>query len=359
MNSHPSNNARRSFLLLAAAVWISFVLHRTFRIWFDWETVRFFVIPRPGRYRWLEPWLSGWVDLSDYGITAASLTLRPLMTWSFQLESILFGPWAPGYHLLNFAAHLSCAWLLFRFLHRRGIDFRAACLGAMIFALHPVTTQPLWILVDRAEVFVLLGGLIALNTYRSRPVIAVSGTFLALLCKETAVTIPLWLAACDLLMPDLPTIPTTPAQPRRTQRSRYIQLLRRIAPHIAITTAYVVYRSIVFSGLGGYRSLDHTRLYHLPDVLSQNIAWLLTIPHSRSITAALLLILLASIPFAPRMSRFGILWFCIFLLPVHNLCNKWYLYTPAAALATGLAAWCDAGFRRPRSSNRSQHSSCC
>lgn len=316
--------------------WIAAVLHPSITTWFDWETVRFFIIARPGRYRWFESLTGNWVDLSDYGITVASQTLRPLMAWSFQIETLLFGSWAPGYHLVNLLAHMLCVWLLYRFLFRNGIDSRAAWLAAMFFAVHPLSTQPLWILGDRAETFVLIGGLIALIAYPTRPLLTAGGLLLALFSKETAVTIPAWLVAWEFLG----RCPEPVAVGIR---------IRRLVPPFLIVLSYLFYRSLVFSGIGGYRSVDHARFDHLADVMMQNIAWLCAMPHPRAGVTVLFLLLVTMCLTVSRISRFSLVWMCLFLLPVHNLSNKWYLYTPVAAFAVCLAGGIHAALRRPAS----------
>ena len=328
--------AFRLILPAASLVWITAVLWPSVMTWFDWETVRFFVIPRPSRYRWLESLTGNWVDLSDYGITVASQTLRPLMAWSFQIETLLFDSWAPGYHMVNLLAHMVCAWLLFRFLHRNGIDFRAAWLAAMFFALHPLSTQPLWILVDRAETFVLIGGLIVLIAYPARPLLAAGGLLLALLSKETAVTIPAWLVAWEFLGRVPEPLPTPLAK-----------RIRPLIPLFLIVMLYVLYRWLVFSGIGGYRAVNHARFDHLADVMLQNIAWLCAVPHPRVWVTLLFLILATACLTVSRISRFSLVWMCLFLLPVHNLSNKWYLYVPVAAFAVCLAGGIHAALRSP------------
>jgi hypothetical protein len=332
MNPETGKFRHIGILYTGLFAWITVVLGRSFFIWFDWETVRFFVQPRPCQYRWLSPWWTGWVDLSDYGIDAASQTLRPLMTWTFQIESLLFGDCASGYHLLNFTAHLCCVCLIIRFLNKHRVHPYLSILSGLLFALHPLNTQPLWILVDRAEVFVLLGGLIALNWYPSRQWTVLAGMFTALYSKETAITILLWLLAYDLLFLDR----------QKPYAASVKNRVRRLLPASIITIVYVLHRTLAFTGAGGYRSVDHMQLDHFFDVFSQNISWLLTLPHgNRHITFVIIVTIpLLAILCKSRLSVFGIIWFVLFLLPTHNLCNKWYLYAAVAAFVTIWAGIC-------------------
>ncbi len=340
MKRKVSSSYSYCLLLTGIAVWVAIVTGRSFTIWFDWETVRFFVQPRPGQYRWLSPWWSGWVDLSDYGIVVASQTLRPLMTWSFQFESILFADWAPGYNILNFATHLICCLLLMRLLRKLHVAPVISLLFALLFAVHPLTTVPLWILADRAEVFVLLGGLTALLAYPSRPFIVLSGLFIALYSKESAISIPAWLIVYDFLFLDT----TGPSLTTVKKRAR------RLLPPIVLTILYLVHRTVVFSGIGGYRSIDHGLLTNMLDIFYQNIAWLLTLPHGKTwITLSFLVIIFAFLLLTrSRTALFGILWLLLFFIPTNNLCHKWYLYTSVAALMTLFAGLAHHGYTHAR-----------
>lgn len=325
---------------LSVLAWITLVFWPSLLIWFDWETVRFFVLNRPGQFRWIAPLTHSWVDLSDYGIVVASMTLRPIMTWTFQLEALLFGSWAPGYHILNLTAHLLCVWLLMRFLRRIGVSQPVSILAGLLFGLHPLNTQPMWILGDRAEIVVLLGGLIALLNYERKPLYCCLGLLLALYSKETAITIPGWLLIYDLLFLD------TAVRLRRTWRFR----IRRFLWPLLLTAMYMIHRTLVFGGVKGYRHIDHSRIDHVLDVIVQNTSWMLTIAHDAPWTLILLIgAILVSFSFKRlRIARFGILWYFVFLLPLMSLCNKWYLYTPVAAGVTVLAGWTDPLFRNRR-----------
>ncbi|MCD4655321.1 hypothetical protein K8T06_15480 [bacterium] len=328
------------YIEIAVLSWIVAVQWQSLLIWFDWETVRFFVQPRQLQYRWIEAWHSGWVDLSEYGINIASLTLRPLMTWSFQIESLIFGKWAPGYHILNLAAHLACVWLLMRLLRKMGLSIPAASLTGLLFGLHPLSTQPLWILGDRAEVCVLLGGLFALYHYGSSRILSSLGLLFALYCKETAVTIPGWLLVYDVIFLD------RGVSLRRTLRFRF----RRIFIPSILTTLYLIHRLVALGGMGGYKSVNHFRVDHIPEVLSYNLAWVLTFTHGHQffVSGLILISVIVLLPWTPRVTRFSIIWVFLFLLPLNNLCNKWYLYTPTAAMISAIAGCFDPLLRNHR-----------
>ncbi|MBN1355450.1 hypothetical protein JXA40_04160 [bacterium] len=324
---HRSSDRRVLGLILLWTLWVQ---ARSLRIWFDWETVRFFVQPRPGRFRLLSALSGDWIDLSDYGIRVASATFRPLMTALFQLDAAIWDSNVFGYHLINLAVHLICVSLLFHLGRKWGMNRAGRAASALLFAVHPLSTQPLWILGDRAEQFVLMGGLIALIYYGRRSWVALGGLLAALMSKETAVTIPLWLAAYDLIF--VPSAGSfTQSLPGR---------FRRLAPHGILLVVYLVYRGWALGGLGGYRSVPAVHFEFLGEIAARNLAWLLTLPHPFTgiWIAGIVLAAGLCLPGSPRPVRMGIIWSLIFLMPVHNLCNKWYLYTPTAALALAAGA---------------------
>lgn len=66
---------------------------------------------------------------------------RPLRTLSFALDRALFGGAAWGPHLVNVLLHGAATAMLFLVLRRIGASGRAAFLGALVYALHPVQTE--------------------------------------------------------------------------------------------------------------------------------------------------------------------------------------------------------------------------
>ncbi len=316
---YKSGDLKRVFLL---AIWGAVVHSRSFRIWFDWETVRFFVQPRPGRFRILGALTGSWVDLSDYGIHTASATFRPLMSLLFQLEAFLFRSHAPGYHLVNFAAHILCGIMLYYLALKWRCAPSAAFLAALFFLSHPLGTQPLWILGDVAEQFVLLGGSIALLFFRRSTFLSLLGLTVALLSKETAVTIPLWIMAQDLILF------------RASLRTEIRRMIARHAPYWLILALYLGYRSMALHGIGGYHSVSLLQFRYVPEIFMRNISWLVCMAHP---LAAIYIagLLGTAVFFAVKHpgARMASAWGILFLLPVFNLCNKWYLYTPTAAFS--------------------------
>lgn len=139
--------------------------------------------------------------LSDPAITAPSgwsecwrlLQTRPL-TWFTFWVSYRFDAENPvGWHSVNLILHLAIAALVWDVL-RKLISRRAALTAAMLFAVHPIVTEPVGYIFARAT---LLGALFSLLAIRSwiagRPWISVLWFTAGMLAKEEYAALPLFL----------------------------------------------------------------------------------------------------------------------------------------------------------------------
>ena len=71
---------------------------------------------------------------------------RPLINLAYSIDYRLWGLSAPGFRTTNLLLHLSCCFILFRFLQFLINDRYAALWATLIFALHPVNTESVsWI----------------------------------------------------------------------------------------------------------------------------------------------------------------------------------------------------------------------
>ncbi|MBN2054877.1 hypothetical protein JW905_08140 [bacterium] len=305
--------------------------HGSFFTYFDDETIRFFILDRNDIYYFPGCLWGNWINLP-----VASQTYRPLMTISFLVERMMYGGAAWGYHLTNFLLHYFAVLAFIRLaaLTTPGKKSLPAA-AALFFALHPLATQPLWILGDRAETAVLLFNSLAVIFFTTairdhRPFrypVALGCFFLSLSCKETAITLPLLLLLADWLLPN--------------QKSR-IKLTSRAIPHLpfwGLLAGYILFRAWLFSGLGGYSSFSHLAFLHTPGILCQDFDWMWIVPLGQKHLCIIypIMFLLFLHPRWPISVRFGNLWTAITLLPVLNLCQKWYLYSPLAGWALVLA----------------------
>jgi len=125
------------------------------------------------------------------------LRTRPLTYLSFWLNYQL-GSHAPvGYHAVNLALHIGVVLLLWELL-RRVLPARAAWIAALVFAIHPIQSEPVAYVFARAIIIAALFCLLAaLAWIRGRPWLAVCFFALALLGKEEAAAFPLALWLLD------------------------------------------------------------------------------------------------------------------------------------------------------------------
>lgn len=109
----------------------------------------------------------------------ALLDRRGVATLSFALNYRFGGLDLPGYHLVNIALHLCCAWLVYLLLKRifPGRPFFPG-LGAMLFIAHPLQTQAVTYVVQRMTSLCALLFLLSLYLYaRARERLAAGGSF--------------------------------------------------------------------------------------------------------------------------------------------------------------------------------------
>lgn len=146
-----------------------------------------------------------------------ALSGRPLASLSFAVNYALGGLDVTGYHLVNIALHIACALLIFglvrgtlaRVGHRTGKrgtrDLDIAFAVALIWAVHPLTTEVVNYLTQRTEALMALCCLTTMYAaMRSLDSPAVTWRILAIVagvagaaCKETIVVVPLLVALCD------------------------------------------------------------------------------------------------------------------------------------------------------------------
>jgi tetratricopeptide (TPR) repeat protein len=158
---------------------------------------------------------------------------RPLRTLDYAVDHALFGLDPRGWHLENLLWHALAAFLVFRLLLPllRG-NVLAAGLGALVFAVHPVTSEAVaWVSSrgDLLAVALLAGALIVLE--RPGALRTVLGTLLAVLAcfsKESAVVAPALLPLRDLALPQ------GAAPPRSTTWWRTLVLASAVGAYLAI-----------------------------------------------------------------------------------------------------------------------------
>jgi len=137
------------------------------------------------------------------------MSYRPLVTATYMLDFALWGHKPFVYHLANVLWHLAAVLALFLLLSRILGDRPATWLGAILFAVHPVTTEAVDSIGFREEMlcgtFYFLAAALLIGAVRSgrhgRPIHLIVGSAAAgaaLLSKEMALSLPLFLGLWGL-----------------------------------------------------------------------------------------------------------------------------------------------------------------
>lgn len=200
----------------------------------------------------------GWADLPPLVTTnywgelyPEERLWRPTTLVSLALDRTLLGPAPDGFHRVGVALHALTSVLLLALLRRVVPGRRAALLGALVFALHPVHAEATAGVVGRAEVLALLfavvamllhlrrrdapdapgAGGVALDAARALPAAAV--LLLAFGSKEIALTTPAVLALFEV------------ARAGPAGRLRGLRALAPYATYLAAIGVYFVARGAV------------------------------------------------------------------------------------------------------------------
>lgn len=181
-------------------------------------------------------------DTQTFSRNQGSAMFRPLVVLSYAVNHAVGGYSPLGYHALNLALHLAAAGLLYALLRQLGAAAATAAIGAALFGLNPLTTEPVNYISSRSESMALAFTLASLVLYmRGResrwPAAASIVCFaLALLSKSVSVVLPGLLAAHELVVE------------RRSLRLWW----RRHLPYWVLTAAYVaVTRQLLAEALAG------------------------------------------------------------------------------------------------------------
>jgi hypothetical protein len=135
---------------------------------------------------------------------------RPIMLSSFTLDHALFGSSARALHGINIVWHVSVALLVWVVLQQLGAGRGAASLAALLFVVHPVQGEVVYLINNRsnsvAAAFFLLGLCLYLRCRaQAWSPITIGALALCYFCalggKESGATLPLVMLAVDWLLP--------------------------------------------------------------------------------------------------------------------------------------------------------------
>jgi hypothetical protein len=133
---------------------------------------------------------------------------RPVMLASFALDYALFGASPAGYHATNVVLHALCVVFVLLLLLHLGASPIAAFCGALLFAVHPLQSEAVDVVNYRSATLCALfffAGLYAYLRMRDEPLTWARALLLAVLyfaslaAKETGITLPIVMLACDFL----------------------------------------------------------------------------------------------------------------------------------------------------------------
>lgn len=259
--------------------------------------------------------------------------IRALLKATYVANWVIW-PDPMGFHLVNIAVHAVNALLVYVLMRRLLplMDVRAAAIGslafwiAVVFALHPAQTESVTYISGRSGALMASFYLLAIHVYlQSRRIWSAVLLIAALLCKESAWTLPAALLLIEALRPEF----------------RWSQALRRVAPHLLVLAGLAVAVLLIPSYwrlLGASletRSLGDNLLSQIdgvwylithpllglvlnidPDVPVQT-TWALHLVEKCAVLLALIAVGVAQWRKRPWLG-FGLLWFFVHLLATNS-----------------------------------------
>lgn len=198
------------------------------------------------------------VDRAGVRIGAGGELYRPLTTLSAALSFQLWGESPTGYHAENILFHALAAVLVLLLLqHGWRLSRTTALFAAALFAVAPIHIEPVASIILRNELLAAIFGLLfLLGMARGWLLTAALCLLGSLLCKESAIALPLVAMAADRVFPSSKGI----------VRSAW---LRRYAPALIACAAYFALRA----GVIGQLTLAEDETYFGADT-SWPVVWL-------------------------------------------------------------------------------------
>jgi len=140
----------------------------------------------------------GWENIKVIFASFDDANYMPLKVLSLAIDRAVWGPEPFGHHVINLLLHLGCALTIFSILRRLGFSSVAACLVALLWAVHPLQVESVAWITERKNVlsgFFFFAAFRAYLEYSERPrAVAYVGTLLllslALLSKMNTLVLP-------------------------------------------------------------------------------------------------------------------------------------------------------------------------
>lgn len=270
----------RALALLALPLLAAVVYLNSLGGGFVWDD-RFLVLnnPRVQSVRHLPDLLT-----SDYVYVAETNQaygyFRPLSSLSLVADWALWGADPRGYHLTNVLLHAAATLAAALLAARLGLNRAGAWAVGALFAVHPIHTESVAWIAGRTDVlaFLLTAAAFAVHlgprgrqpmvrTEAWREPAAVLLFALALLAKEMAAVLPLWIAAWEALEKD--------GGERRSRR--WLRALRVAAPYLVVLALYALIRFVWLEVPAPAPPPEHAllpALLTLPVTLLRYLVWM-------------------------------------------------------------------------------------
>jgi tetratricopeptide (TPR) repeat protein len=288
---------------------------------------------------------------------------RPLFSVLFTINHALFGTQAWGWHLINLVIHAAVTMLVFLVIKEVTDSGWLAVITASLFAVHPAHAESVaWVsgVTDPLMALFLLPAFYFYVRYRKQKrnhllALALGFYFLALLSKEAAITLPIFIAYCELFYFNRP-LPV---------RARAARLLSIAALFAVPTVIYFLMRYHAISVLlvGSARYPHAFGIATVPLAVVKYLALMLVpanysyqhytpfVESAASFRLLAPLALLAALTAGVWVTRsrelaFAAVWFLVMLLPVLAALQQFepaymvqerYLYVPSIGVCLAVA----------------------
>ncbi len=190
---------------------------------------------------------------------------RPLLNFSYYIDYKVWGMKAFGFRLTNIVLHGLCCLLIFQLLLRLNTNRTAALAGSIFFALHPLNTESVSMIVCRNNLLVTIFCILALICYlecrRGRWIYVFASSLffgLALLSKEVSVMLIFVFFLYNRLL----------FRDNRDLTGEFMSYL----PFLFLLTAYLILRAHVIGAFASPMTSEDfpTRLYFIPYIIGLN-----------------------------------------------------------------------------------------
>lgn len=203
---------------------------------------------------------------------------RPLSSLSLAVDYAVWGPDPFGFHLTNVLLHAASSLLVCLLALGLGASRPVAWVAGLLFAVHPIHTESVAWIAGRTDVlsFLLAGASLGLFLVRARAAsgvgrrLALAGSLLclalALLAKEMAAVVPLWIGGIELW---------------RSREAgcgrRFARALRVAAPWFGVIALYAVVRFVALGVPPPEAPVEHSlvrAVLSAPPTVLRYLAWM-------------------------------------------------------------------------------------